>query len=124
MRVFIDAHALVWIVRSPGRVLARAARLIKKVASTVLVSAVTAWEITNKVRLGKLEFDARFIDEFETRIRAFAFVPLAVTTVHVVIGARLPGHHKDPFDRLLAGQAIAENFTLITADPALAALGA
>ena len=58
------------------------------------------------------------------RVLALAFEPLPMTSVHAVVAGGLPGRHKDPFDRMLVGQAQVEQLTIITRDPALASLGA
>ena len=90
----------------------------------MLVSAASAWEISVKQRIGKLAFDDSILGDFDTQIRSLAFEPLPMTATHAIAGARLPGSHKDPFDRMLAGQALAERLMVVTADPAIAGLGA
>jgi PIN domain nuclease of toxin-antitoxin system len=124
MRVLLDTHALIWITMVPERVSKALRGIIEQDTTAVFVSAVSAWEIATKVRIGKIAFDAGFLDDFDARTRSLAFEPLAVTAHHAVIGARLAGTHKDPFDRLLVGQAIAEDLTIATIDHQLAALGA
>jgi PIN domain nuclease of toxin-antitoxin system len=124
MRLLLDTHALIWITMAPDRVSANLRGIIQRDSNEVYVSAVTAWEIGTKLRLGKLSFDVGFLDDFDARVIAMAFNPLPINAQHGRIGAGLAGAHRDPFDRLLAGQAIAENLTIATADPQLAALGA
>ena len=58
------------------------------------------------------------------RLRALAIEPLQVTVAHAVAGGRMAGRWTDPFDRLIAAQAICEGLTVATLDPAIAALGA
>lgn len=88
-----------------------------------MVSAVSAWEIALKHRLGKLEFDTTFLSDFDARIGHFGFEPLALTSPHMVRGAQLESPHKDPFDRMLAGQALIENLTLVTKDAEFKSFG-
>lgn len=124
MKLLLDTHTLIWIVEEPKRVPRSVAMLVKAANSTVYVSAASAWEIAIKSKRGKLKFDATFLDDFETRLRALAIEPLQITVAHAVAGGRLEGASTDPFDRLIAAQAIVEGLTVATLDPAIAALGA
>jgi PIN domain nuclease of toxin-antitoxin system len=78
----------------------------------VLVSAVCVWEAAIKSALGKL----RAPEDLLERLDEFAFEPLPVTAVHAWAVRGLPPIHNDPFDRLLAAQAICENATIVSAD--------
>jgi PIN domain nuclease of toxin-antitoxin system len=78
----------------------------------VLVSAVSAWEITIKKRLGKLRAPDDLLDQLDQR----RFAALDVTLAHALAVGDLPDHHADPFDRLLIAQARTERLTLITRD--------
>ena len=110
--------------REPKRITARVASLLEDASTKIHVSTVSAWEIAIKVRLGKLTFDPGFLDDFDGSLRAIGFEPLDITAKHAVACASLPGQHKDPFDRLLAGQAKCEGLQLVSADPAMKLLGA
>jgi PIN domain nuclease of toxin-antitoxin system len=79
---------------------------------TVLVSAVTVWEAAIKSALGKL----RVPDDLPERLNEFAFERLPVTDVHAWAVRTLPPVHTDPFDRLLAAQALTERATVVSAD--------
>ena len=124
MRLLIDTHVLIWIFHDQARIPRIIEGLMKSTANEVFVSAATPWEIAIKVGKGKLAFDRQFLADFDTRIKALAFTPLPMTAAHGVAAGLLPGLHKDPFDRMLAAQAQVEQMTIITSDPALAALGA
>ena len=80
--------------------------------TSVLVSAVSVWEAAIKSALGKL----RVPDDLPERIDEFAFERLPVTDVHAWAVRALPPVHNDPFDRLLAAQAISEHATIVSAD--------
>ncbi len=123
MNLLIDTHVLIWWVKDARRIRGRVLDQLRRDETRVLVSAVSAWEITTKVRIGKLTFDTHFLDDFKGWVRALAFESLDITPAHAVAGARLPGPHRDPFDRMLAGQAQIENLTLVSADPAFKLLG-
>ena len=123
MRLLIDTHVLVWLVAGPSRLSRRVRDLLGDEDNLIPVSAVSAWEIANKVRLGKMIFPASFLDTFDLHVRALGFEQLAVDSRHAVTGARLPGPHRDPFDRLLAGQSVVEGAGLITRDNQMPSLG-
>ena len=71
-----------------------------------------------------MEIATDLLDRFDAGIGELGWIALPVLSGHAISGARLPGRHKDPFDRLLAGQAIVVGLTVATVDPAFAAFGA
>ena len=92
-------------------------------ASQVFVSAASAWEITTKHRLGKLPGAEIIAANVAARIAEEGFHELAVSVIHAQHAGALPGSHKDPFDRLLAAQAILESMLLISNDAAVDVFG-
>ena len=123
MRVLLDTHVLLWLRREPKRLSKRVAKLLADEKHDCFVSSISAWEIGNKQRIGKLDFSSAFLDDFAGNIRDLGFEPLNLTPEHAIAGARLPGNHNDPFDRLLAGTASWERLKLVTADQAFDVLG-
>lgn len=123
MKLLIDTHVLIWWLRDPWRIPDHVQDAMVQSASDVFVSAASAWEISVKLRIGKLAFDEAVLEDFDNHIRSLAFEPLPMTAAHAVAGAKLSGTHKDPFDRMIAGQALTERLTVVTADPAMAGLG-
>jgi PIN domain nuclease of toxin-antitoxin system len=115
MTYLLDTHAFLWLIRNP-EVLPTAVREIAADRSQNLVlSAMTPWEMAIKETAGKLHA-AEILDNFE-RVAAQAGIVILETTVRQVIrGGRLPLHHKDPFDRLLAAQALDLRIPLISRD--------
>jgi PIN domain nuclease of toxin-antitoxin system len=120
--LYLDGFLAGRLLESKGLALSWAS-LLKDEANQIFLSAVTAWEIATKVRTGKLDFESAHLADFDGMARAMSFEPLAITARHVVAGARLPGEHTDPFDRLLAGQAETGGLRLVSADPAFEVLG-
>lgn len=118
MRLLLDTHILVWWLSASPR-LAKNVRAAIAEASSVYVSAASAWELTMKSVSGKLEFNG----DLEEQLTVNNFYPLPVKVVHAVLAARLPRYHTDPFDRMLIAQASFESLTLVTADLKLAAYG-
>lgn len=82
----------------------------------MLVSAVTAWEISIKQTLGRLEFP---LDRFDDILQQIGFDPLPVLPGHGIAAGRLPRLHNDPFDRMLIAQALTGGLTLVSYDNAV-----
>jgi len=123
VRLLLDTHVLIWWLQKDRRLAHRVRRTLLSAQHSVFVSAASAWEIATKVRNGKLKFEPTFLADFDAGVRNLNFEPLLVSAHHAVTGARLPGHHGDPFDRVLAGQAVVEKLKLVTSDPAMQSLG-
>jgi len=124
VRLLFDTHVLVWWFVGDLRIPERLRGLVSISDTLVHVSAATAWELATKHRIGKLPEAGPLVDEFFDFIDRCNFMRLPVTVEHGHRAGLLPGDHKDPFDRRLAAQALIEDLDLVTADPALAALGA
>lgn len=91
--------------------------------TTVLVSAATAWEITTKWRIGKLDGAGDVAADVAAAIVSQGFAQLAITVLHAEHAGRLSGEHRDPFDRMLVAQSRLEGLPLVTNDPLLEAFG-
>ena len=113
MRLLLDTHALLWWLADDDQLGSQARKLIEDPGNDVLVSVVSLWEIVVKVRVGKLEAD---IGEVVDTIPREGFALLDISMAHLLALARLPMHHRDPFDHLLMAQAIEEDATFISAD--------
>jgi PIN domain nuclease of toxin-antitoxin system len=116
MRVLIDTHVFLWWIGDAEDLSAKARKTIGDPANECLVSLASCWEIAIKVSLGKLQLPGvmeRFIPE---QLAVNDFRQLALEFKHVARVASLPFHHRDPFDRLLAAQALEEQCPVVTAD--------
>jgi PIN domain nuclease of toxin-antitoxin system len=116
MRLLLDTQVFVWITQDSPR-LTKAAKALILEASEVYVSAASIWEIAIKARLGKIDADPR---QMAQAIAASGFSELPISVQHAAGVELLPEHHKDPFDRLLIAQALAEPLRLVSADGQLA----
>ena len=116
MRLLLDTQVFVWITQDSPR-LSKTAKAMVLDASEVYVSAASIWEIAIKARLGKIDADPRRMAQ---AIAESGFTELPITAQHAAGVEQLPDHHKDPFDRLLVAQALAEPLRLVSADPQLA----
>jgi PIN domain nuclease of toxin-antitoxin system len=118
LRVLLDTHALLWWLSDDPALPRTAARIIADTKNTVIVSAVSAWEIAIKVRLGKLPTAVSLVSDFPGQMAREGFDLLAISAEHGVRGGLLPGPHRDPFDRMLIAQSQAENIPVITNEKA------
>ena len=119
MNLLLDTHVLLWWFADDGQ-LSRAARsAIRDPDRMVYVSAATAWEISIKRALGKLEAPGNL----ETEIANNGFLELPITMVQALVAGGLPDHHNDPFDRMLVAQAMSEQLALVSRNKQLARYG-
>ena len=124
IRLLLDTHALVWWWTDDGR-LPRAARAaIADPENTVVVSAVSAWEIATKYRVGKWPEVGAILESFETHVLRSRFISLAITAAHARLAGMLDGPHRDPFDRMLIAQSQVEDVPIVTGDSVFASHGA
>ena len=123
MRLLLDTHALVWWIRESPHLSAGARAAISADGAAIWVSPISAWEIAIKVGKGQWPEAKELLAEFESAIAAEGFEQLSITVPHVRLAGLMVSDHRDPFDRLLAAQAILDGLTLVTADGKLQALG-
>lgn len=119
MRFLLDTNVLLWVTSETFRLDPQTVALIKNPANTILFSAASIWEISIKAGLQRENFHAVPIDVL-TAAREAGFIELPVRAELAVRVAVLPHHHRDPFDRLLIAQAMAEGASLLTTDRILA----
>ncbi|HKY20142.1 MAG TPA: type II toxin-antitoxin system VapC family toxin [Vicinamibacterales bacterium] len=117
MRLLLDTHAFLWWVADAPELSPRARTAIGAADNECFLSAASCWEMAIKVSIGKLELDGtveRFVPQ---HLSANGFQELPVAIRHAARLSRLPFHHRDPFDRLLACQALDEKLAIVSADP-------
>lgn len=120
MRLLLDTNVLLWTCGYSSRLDVETREFIEAEANEVLFSAISILEIAVKIRLGRPDFEAppsRVVDA----ALDMGFAELPVRSGAAALVADLPLLHRDPFDRLLVAQAIAEPATLVTADARLEA---
>lgn len=120
MRLLLDTHVLLWALISPDKMADASRSMIQTPENEVLFSAASIWEIAIKVRLDRLRPAVHPIEISKAAIES-GFVELPVRSDAAARVADLPMHHRDPFDRLLIGQALTEPARFLTADRALLA---
>ena len=117
----LDTHVLVWASTTPERLGAAEQQLAD--ADRRILSAVCVWELAIKQRLGKLSVGSEVRTWARRVTTELVLDHLPVTAEHAAAVEHLPDVHRDPFDRLLVAQAVAEGAVLLTADDRLTAYG-
>jgi PIN domain nuclease of toxin-antitoxin system len=113
-KLLLDTHTFLWFVTGNAQLSVVARRAIEERSNTIYVSAASAWEIAIKRRLGKLPAAVQFAPNLSGYLRQHGFMELPVTIDHAEVAGDLPPHHRDPFDRMLIGQARTERITLVS----------
>ena len=116
VRVLLDTHAFLWWIADSARLSGAARRMIDDDANSVFVSAASAWEITTKHRIGKLAQAEAVALDVAGSIAGQGFEELAITVDDAARAGRLPGLHRDPFDRVLIAQALVRDLAIVSVD--------
>src|SRR5438132_365208 len=119
MNLLLDTHILLWWLGNDPALSSTARKLIGDPQNAVFVSTVSLWEIWLKHSLGKLQLP----EDFEEKLDGEGFESLPLMPAHAREVARLPWHHRDPFDRMLIAQARSGALQFVTADQATGAYG-
>lgn len=122
-RLLLDTHTLIWWLGGDPQLPPTTRELIGDEVNAIYVSAASAWEISTKVRIGKLPSAAPLVSTLREHIERQGFAELDMTTDHALRAGSLPGAHRDPFDRMLAAQAQAENLAIVSNDTVFDRLG-
>jgi len=116
VRLLLDTHTLLWCFNASPSLSRHSRQLIEDGANEILISAASAWEIATKVRLGKLPTGEELVSDFDRYLARRGFETLPIPTQHAVRAGKLPGEHRDPFDRMLIAQAQAEDLSIVSND--------
>lgn len=117
MRVLLDTQAFLWFILDDPRLTTPATALIADPANEVEISPASYWEIAIKIRLKKYALPQPYQAFMESQIAANNFRVLHIEPKHTALLTTMDLHHKDPFDRLLIAQAIAEQIPVVSSDP-------
>lgn len=113
MRYLLDTHIFVWWMETNKKLTIDIKEIIEDPNNNISLSVVSIWELTIKNKLGKFKFPPNW----QATLKESQLNILPVDLKHTFALDLLPLIHKDPFDRMLVAQAVAENCTLITTDP-------
>ena len=114
MRLLLDTHALLWWFADDRALPASCRRAIAHPGNSIFVSAVSAWEIATKFRLGQLPSASDLVQDFDGFLARDGFSLLQLSSDHGIRAGLLPGPLKDPFDRMLIAQALIENMLIVS----------
>jgi PIN domain nuclease of toxin-antitoxin system len=118
MKVLLDTHVMLWWWSEPERIPQPILTILSDPATTILASAVSAYEMAYMHRWGRLSLPPGLLKDFPAVLKAERWHELSLTIEHSLLAGKLPTPHRDPFDRLLGAQALAEKADFVTADPA------
>lgn len=123
MKVLLDTHTLIWAKISPASLSRQVAEIMADPLNEILVSAATAWEIATKVRLGKLPGAETLERDFLEAVEDSGYTLVSIDAETALRAGRLTADHGDPFDRMLAAQALAGDIPILSKDPKLDVFG-
>ena len=116
MRYLLDTNALLWFLDDDKKLSRRARQLIESSSNESFISIVNLWEIAIKTGLGKLDLDKPFEQMFPEQLHLNRIDILDITVNSLIQLTTLPFHHRDPFDRLIIAQGLAEGMPIISVD--------
>jgi PIN domain nuclease of toxin-antitoxin system len=117
MKLLLDTHTFLWWDNEPDKLSERALALCRDRSNVLLLSVASVWEMQIKHQAGKLDLSLPLAAMVAGQMETNQIQVLPITIEHVLALEALPNHHKDPFDRLLVAQAVAEEVMLVTRDP-------
>jgi PIN domain nuclease of toxin-antitoxin system len=118
VRIIIDTHVFIWYIQNSDRLPRLVAAQINDSRNDILLSIASIWEMAIKQSTGKLNLGDAYASFIREQMKLNNIELLPVSLEHLEIVTTLPFHHRDPFDRLLIAQAIAEDIVIISADSA------
>lgn len=118
MRLLLDTHTFLWFIGGSDKLSGDARSLIEDPTNERLLSMASLWEMAIKASLGRLKLDLSFPEMVEREIRGNAMEVLVIRPKHLDELAKLPFHHRDPFDRLIIAQSLVEDAPIIGRDEA------
>ena len=123
MTLLLDTHTVLWFWWDDPRLSPPARAVIREPANRKLVSIATPWEVAIKVSLKKLDIGGPYAGFFPQHMARTYFEWVNVTDAHLSTVVAMPFHHRDPFDRLIAAQAIVEGTPMVSSDAVFDAYG-
>ncbi|MGC1307733.1 MAG: type II toxin-antitoxin system VapC family toxin [Phormidesmis sp.] len=118
MRLLLDTHTFLWFIQGNESLSESAIISIENPANQKLISTASLWEIAIKVSIGKLEIKMSMSELVERQVLGNTLDILSIAPEHLNVLTKLPFHHKDPFDRLIIAQSMAEDIPILSKDKA------
>jgi PIN domain nuclease of toxin-antitoxin system len=123
VKVLLDTCTVIWATLAPSSLSQPAREVIVDEGNVVLVSAASAWEIATKVRAGKLPGAEKLERDYLEVMDSAGYTELAIDTASALRAGRLVAEHRDPFDRMIAAQALALDVAVVSPDVQLDQFG-
>ena len=118
MRYIIDTHTFLWFNEGSDQLSKLSRKIIEDQNNEIFVSIASLWEISIKTALNKLEISGSYESVLDDLVQANIEI-LPINFLHTVYQHKLPLYHKDPFDRIIVSQALAEKMDLLSGDQIL-----
>ena len=115
-RLLLDTHAFIWWASEPKQLSKTAITLCQDRNNTLILSVASVWEIQIKTQIGKLKLNSPLNELIKKQKRINDLLILPIELEHVLKLGNLPDYHKDPFDRLIIAQSIAEKLIIVSKD--------
>jgi PIN domain nuclease of toxin-antitoxin system len=112
----LDTHAFIWYTTDSSRLTATGRSLIDNGENDILLSTASVWEMALKHSIGRLTFSMPFMEFIKQQIAVNRIDILEITFDHIEVVASLPLHHRDPFDRLIIAQSMAQQIPILSVD--------
>jgi PIN domain nuclease of toxin-antitoxin system len=119
LQLLLDTHALVWFVAGSARLPEAVLREIQSLRNVVFVSPISAYEIALKFNRGLWPETAKIARDFDAVCDRAGFIPLPIKAAHATAAGAFALEHRDPFDRILAAQAMIEDMSIVSIDAKL-----
>lgn len=116
MKLLLDTHTLLWAMSNNPKLSVSAGSAVSKLGNEVFVSVASVWEAAIKHRTGKLPEAAPLANDPSRVLSRMRFTALPIQLKHAHTAGSLVSPHRDPFDRMLAAQALLEGLTLVSKD--------
>ena len=118
MKLLLDTHTFLWFVNDNPKLSNHLKDLIEDADNVSYLSVASLWEMSIKFNLGKLTLDPNYEEFVDREVTTSTIQLLNIKLEHLRINATIPFHHRDPFDRLIIAQSIAEDIPIVTVDSA------
>ena len=116
MRLLLDTHTFIWYATDNSRLSTIARSLINNGENDIFLSTASIWEMAIKHSIGRLSFSLPFMEFIRQQLSVSNIGILEINLDQIEVVASLPLHHRDPFDRLIISQAIAEQIPILSVD--------
>jgi PIN domain nuclease of toxin-antitoxin system len=113
--LLIDTQSFIWFVENDPKLPTSIRNVMEDVQYNLFISIASLWEIVIKASLGKLPMQKN-IPEMIVDVTNSGFFILPIVPQHLIILHSLEYIHRDPFDRVIISQAIAENMSIVSSD--------